>query len=1456
MSSGAVLAAKIRKNRQLRLLAAQRRHIRSRFKEVFGSAKVRTTRLNSNYFESNVYLRVNALCSLHIASAAAESAAEAEERAHGAALSLVNTKAGLRHMLQCVDSDVFAELDATLKSMDAKVVVHLLRVPDSEGGDTLRSEGMPTQFMTTVTAELPLSDAEPGGGWEELSQNEPTGGIAICRGEGGSPRDAIKVGFALALEELDRYAVEELESREVEAWRFLNCYEEGLRVYDWDGDFLSLYLCGSLCASQETTWWSSLAHRRGAQRVKLLSREGWESLSLVAVDSVENETELRLPLTSPPEAFRRIVLSRNGSAVQLQYGSALAWPSCWVVGSVLMRLCGVLQSALPTCDTSRSPRGAKPTPMLPLLQGGVSFRGARALLGLLQHSPSVMQLSIERGLFALNGLAASRFVSITRRPCLSGCTLPVIALDLVPASGSGGPLLVSAHLRIVGLPHDESGAYHYRKFLEEMVATSGSGTQAEQVKLSKSQDGRSFAQVGLLGNIWRLICTAAAAVAPDSTTTHRDFTLWSPSVYWTSDGELQKHRDDQNNWLLDHIGELFSRDAQVSEVSIPGDVLNKALLITSESLGMQSLQLCHVVRDLMYTFGHFLYRCSLTKWRTVLSTTDSTVFQLSVQDTVQQQQYEQSAFYCPDLLLMLQDIRLALRLPQCSFPVLEFFQKAVHDVPLRVRQIAAGNFGDVDVYTRIVAHWGTNLRVEMESGPQHGVCEKVPVQPDNEKNKGPLRLLFLVVSALYNRVFPRRVSVPLIGLNSPTARRSIDFLLHSWFMAPPQVRCFEIDTRAARWLLGKDEEVQLVADYIVRAMLFYDFLGQRVLFAETHAPTVEEAVRRVNELAVLLNMPDCDNFPRRPGGCVTRGKTSGAAIGYCATTDMHVDSEVAALLEALETTTRTQPRVCFVSTGAPSSPCVEGVVEVLVSQYDIRTTATVKESRGVIPSLSLACREALRIAARVVPGVGALNVESLLQVAADAAPLLPRDGFPHFDARFYTPANLLGELLQGVAGRYDCTYTSDTTAGEIVCSLHIHKISIYENSAHASPFFLLGVGRGRTKRDAWAAAAVQALRGNFPEFQQQLDRHRALCELLLRPNDLFLLGLTSGFTVTVSRRAEELGGGFECRVKSVQSVTASGDGDRTSELVITRNATHAAHAYIEAVDSLLLSLRRDGRGGVVDYSSTGGGGFARWDPTSNYAKSVWHACYGALGVAVGGKVALRFERVCEDDGDYRNNVPVVVRLVVRTLTPEKNDETGGKDGDGTRWRTAETGIVSVHQHCIAGYNHLAGASRGRPASGGHVLFVSTRLLSEAVEKYVDNHTREEMGWLLSLLQWRKGENNNCPRLNIKRRIELLVELTFGCQCRVVVNPSNGASLVAQAGIWLPGPSVRSPRVPMVIAACSARTTAQALLELQQEVNLMLEPLWAMTTQVCSCSGGAEELGSSTVRFPPQAASTA
>ncbi|KPA76112.1 hypothetical protein ABB37_07884 [Leptomonas pyrrhocoris] len=239
----------------------------------------------------------------------------------------------------------------------------------------------------------------------------------------------------------------------------------------------------------------------------------------------------------------------------------------------------------------------------------------------------------------------------------------------------------------------------------------------------------------------------------------------------------------------------------------------------------------------------------------------------------------QNVWYCPDVVVMLAIIRSTLRLSHDSFPEVKFDQKAVHDPVRRVRELTMGLYGDVDVYTKVRVEWATprgTFVASAESDPARhstsNTCRSSPSQwlscEDTGHPRGPLPLLVAAVCSLFDQVMASRPSAlqhyPVIPVKEPFLRRGLDFLFYSWFGATPQVRCFAIGTAAPmaevkagaglRWRSPPDGFTSSdVGAYMTRAMLFYDFLGQRVLFAETHASDVVDAVARLDALAMEVN---------------------------------------------------------------------------------------------------------------------------------------------------------------------------------------------------------------------------------------------------------------------------------------------------------------------------------------------------------------------------------------------------------------------------------------------------------------------------------------------------------------------------------------------------------------------------------------------------------------------------
>ncbi|KPI90214.1 hypothetical protein ABL78_0596 [Leptomonas seymouri] len=254
----------------------------------------------------------------------------------------------------------------------------------------------------------------------------------------------------------------------------------------------------------------------------------------------------------------------------------------------------------------------------------------------------------------------------------------------------------------------------------------------------------------------------------------------------------------------------------------------------------------------------------------------------------------QNVWYCPDVVVMLAMVRSALCLSHNSFPEVRFEQKAVHDPARRVRELTVGLYGDVDIFTKVHIEWITPRGTFVASAESDPARHSTPCGgrggssqwlscKDTGYPRGPLPLLVAAVCSLFDQVVDGCVAAlqhyPTIPVQEPFSRKGLDFLFYSWFGATPQVRCFAIGTAApmaeakasadSKWLSAPDgfTSTDLGAS-MIRAMLFYDVLGQRVLFAETHASDVADAVARLEELAMKVNQINQD-------GCIPASAAGG-----------------------------------------------------------------------------------------------------------------------------------------------------------------------------------------------------------------------------------------------------------------------------------------------------------------------------------------------------------------------------------------------------------------------------------------------------------------------------------------------------------------------------------------------------------------------------------------------------
>ncbi|KAK7195099.1 hypothetical protein NESM_000433100 [Novymonas esmeraldas] len=238
----------------------------------------------------------------------------------------------------------------------------------------------------------------------------------------------------------------------------------------------------------------------------------------------------------------------------------------------------------------------------------------------------------------------------------------------------------------------------------------------------------------------------------------------------------------------------------------------------------------------------------------------------------------QNCWHCPDVCVMIAAVRAELKMPARSYPKITFEQSAVHDPARRVRELAEGLYGDVDVLTRVRARWETPRgRLEACAVSDPALHRGAATSPrawlscsDTGTPRGPLPLLVAVVCSIYDQAFGRREEgtavlgrYPTVPVRNPLARGGLDFLLFTWFEASPQVRCFSIGTTPPKLRATPPLDGVLrreLGPSMTRAMLFYDLLGQRVLFAETHAADAAAAVVRVDRLSEKLNCMQQDYY--------------------------------------------------------------------------------------------------------------------------------------------------------------------------------------------------------------------------------------------------------------------------------------------------------------------------------------------------------------------------------------------------------------------------------------------------------------------------------------------------------------------------------------------------------------------------------------------------------------------
>ena len=749
---------------------------------------------------------------------------------------------------------------------------------------------------------------------------------------------------------------------------------------------------------------------------------------------------------------------------------------------------------------------------------------------------------------------------------------------------------------------------------------------------------------------------------------------------------------------------------------------------------------------------------------------------------------------CPDIILMLEEIRQKYNFPMTSLPTITVEQHAAHDMEKRALDLLSGLPGDVVVTTTIKLAWNGVLNAEASCGKAKTIAETV----------GPLRLLIRAVMDLYRKAFPLRPRehFPRITVRHAHQRRLIDFLMFSWFNATPQCKTFNIPSLPMTIAGSTSLDAKGNRLWICRAMLFYDFWGQRLLFAETHHFHEPHAVNRLNELAVQLNAPKDERLKK-----IVEKRQRNAPTTLVPSPALQ-NSDIAVLAEAITFFTMEKPVVSVLpsalgtftqSSGMRSAhdlvltcKCGPGIspltfsTPISVSLSSAATPATNSSSssascRGPLQAL----RECLLSAWRsfvVHNGPYVVNrqgpkIERMLRSVErrffDEHPCFERDDFPAFNPMFYTATNILGELLQGVCAKYLCDY-SVVKQGVFSCRLFLPYVVSCEvvsgpgasdesATSTSSPGLTLATGEGPDQNEAWKAAALAALRMNFPLQWNELHTFRDAHDVLFDPRKLSVLhsGASSGvkFLFGHNDGGDDIWRSdvcdqarFFCKICCDDDKTPSSS---SSSILTEATGPTASNAYMTATTKLLQMIRH--RVQVLEAEKPVSSVFAAkppfhaWNDQTNFAKSVWHAKAAALSSTLKGDV-INIEAHTDRRG---------FNFILNILDKESR-------------RTSEWTLLSARLE--GGPTTAACADR---EDDSVLISEIARHLNAAVIKHCSTATRDELGKVLELLRKRSVKELRSGRVRLERRIELLARVAYGCQAKVVVvGASNGASFVA------------------------------------------------------------------------------
>jgi hypothetical protein len=806
---------------------------------------------------------------------------------------------------------------------------------------------------------------------------------------------------------------------------------------------------------------------------------------------------------------------------------------------------------------------------------------------------------------------------------------------------------------------------------------------------------------------------------------------------------------------------------------------------------------------------------------------------------------------CPDIVLMLEEIRQHFSFPVGSLPTIKIDQHASHDVERKAIDLLSGlPGGDVVISTTIKLTW--NDRLSSQAG-----C----VDPKTiEETVGPLRLMIRAVLGLYRQAFPGRPAsnFPRISVQHGQHRRIIDFLMFSWFRATPQVRTYNIPCAPLSAADASPADSKGSSRlFLARAMLFYDFWGQRLLFAETHHFAVGVAVQRLDMLAVQLNAPR-DEPVKRVLRQRQRNCGDGVSAQPCSSPVME-QSDISILAEAIARySAHSMPAVALhgdpqnlsALSESPADHLARSRCMLVVAAHcgpDIQ--AAVQLTEPVIFSASgqgplQALRGVLRTAWRslvVHHGAALANSPALMaaikRVEADAldqSPCFERDEFPAFNPQFYTPPNLLGELLQGVCARYEAEYEV-APKGAFRCRLYLTSLAgcklrskeqkrgeqglpprfkgnnVVEHDAEEG--FTIGRGEGKDKATAWQAAAAAALRANFPLQVEELQIFRDMHNLRFDPRKLAQL------QTLLEKSGEIAATGDITKGICFKFIRSNG---KVSERVRAPPSSPARFAYAcriccDAADNLLLnpsgpssspriadSVADDELSDVDDGAAARVPQVVLFDGQGSTASAAYIAASTKMLAAARQAGQLREQMLQEQrhsetqaklihrqkysEWDSRTNfsksalhakagaISVVLngdRILLELHRDLRGFDLSLDRCDRASKRTSGWTLLSVRVDGLTGPS--AGAHGGSERDCFFLLMEVMRHVDNAVIKHCSARVRGELGDLLALLRQRCIKGIQSRRVRLERRIETLAREAFGCQASVTVEPSPDAS---------------------------------------------------------------------------------